>query len=153
MIGHRQEKKLDDEDFISYILVRLDAEYNLIVSSIARRVELIGFAELYSQLLAYENRLDLQLGGQGLSQSSANSAVAVACHVEEAILVVEAEVAPSRRRTSSHYVNFVEEPTTWYSSAISALIQLTWEKRRVPIPHTRMELTRTGMQTLVQPLM
>jgi hypothetical protein len=51
-------KKLDDEDFISYILVRLDAEYNLIVSSIARRVELIGFAELYSQLLAYENRLD-----------------------------------------------------------------------------------------------
>jgi hypothetical protein len=146
-------KKLDDEDFISYILVRLDAEYNLIVSSIARRVELIGFAELYSQLLAYENRLDLQLGGQGLSQSSANSAVAVACHVEEAILVAEAEVAPSRRRTSSHCVNFVEEPTTWYSSAISDLIQLTWEKRRVPIPHTRMELARTGMQTLVQPLM
>jgi hypothetical protein len=67
-------KKLDDEDFISYILAGLDAEYNSVVSSIAGRVEPITFAELYSQLLAYENRLDLQGGGQGLSQHSANNA-------------------------------------------------------------------------------
>jgi hypothetical protein len=66
-------KKLDDEDFIPYILAGLDAEYNSIVPSIARRMELITFPELYSQLLAYENRLDLQSGGQGLSQSSANN--------------------------------------------------------------------------------
>jgi hypothetical protein len=66
-------KKLDDEDFISYILAGLDAEYNSVVSSIAGRVEPITFAELYSQLLAYENRLDLQGGGQGLSQHSANN--------------------------------------------------------------------------------
>jgi hypothetical protein len=67
-------KKLDDKDFISYILAGLDAEYNSVVSSIAGRVELITFAELYSQLLAYENRLDLQGGGQGMSQHSANNA-------------------------------------------------------------------------------
>ena len=67
-------KKLDDEDFISYILAGLDTEYNSVVSSIAGRVEPIAFAELYSQLLAYENRLDLQGGGQGLSQHSANNA-------------------------------------------------------------------------------
>jgi hypothetical protein len=67
-------KKLDDEDFIPYILAGLDAEYNSIVPSIARRMESITFAELYSQFLAYENRLDLQSGGQGLSQSSANKA-------------------------------------------------------------------------------
>jgi hypothetical protein len=53
-------KKLDDGDFISYILAGLDAEYNSIVSSVVGRVEPITFAELYSQLLAYENRLDLQ---------------------------------------------------------------------------------------------
>jgi hypothetical protein len=67
-------KKLDDEDFISYILTGLDIEYNLVVSSIAGRVEPINFAELYSELLAYKNRLNLQFEGQGLSQSSANSA-------------------------------------------------------------------------------
>jgi hypothetical protein len=53
-------KKLNDEDFISYILTGLDTKYNFVVSSIARRVEPITFAELYPQLLADENRLDLQ---------------------------------------------------------------------------------------------
>jgi hypothetical protein len=67
-------KKLDDEDFISYILAGLDAKYNSIVSSIVGHVESITFAKLYSQLLAYENRLDLQSGGQGLPQSSTNNA-------------------------------------------------------------------------------
>jgi hypothetical protein len=32
-------KKLDDEDFNSYILAGLDAEYNSVVSSIAGHVE------------------------------------------------------------------------------------------------------------------
>jgi hypothetical protein len=41
-------KKLDDEDFISYIPAGLDAEYNSVVSSIAGHVEPITFAELYS---------------------------------------------------------------------------------------------------------
>jgi hypothetical protein len=41
-------KKLDDEEFSSYILARLDSEYNLVVCSIAARTEPISFAELYS---------------------------------------------------------------------------------------------------------
>jgi hypothetical protein len=44
-------KKLDDEEFSSYVLAGLDSEYNSIVSSIAARTEPISFAELYSQLL------------------------------------------------------------------------------------------------------
>jgi hypothetical protein len=47
----------------SYILADLDVEYNSLVSSIAARVEAITFGELYSQLLAFENRLDLQKEG------------------------------------------------------------------------------------------
>jgi hypothetical protein len=65
-------KKLNDEDFSSYVLAGLDADYNSVVSSIAARVEPISFDELYSQLVAHENRLDLQNGGQSLS--SVNSA-------------------------------------------------------------------------------
>jgi hypothetical protein len=41
-------KKLDDDDFISYILAGLDVEYNSVVSSIVGSVEPISFAELYS---------------------------------------------------------------------------------------------------------
>jgi hypothetical protein len=58
---------LDDEDFSSYVLPGLDADYNYVVSSIAARLEPISFCELYSQLVAHENRLDLQDGGQSLS--------------------------------------------------------------------------------------
>jgi hypothetical protein len=52
-------KKLDDDELTSYILVGLDAEYNSLVSSIAARVEPITFGKLYSQLLAFENRMEL----------------------------------------------------------------------------------------------
>jgi hypothetical protein len=60
-------KKLDDEELTSYILAGLDVEYNSLVSSIAARVEPITFKELYSQLLAYENRLELRKEGQSFS--------------------------------------------------------------------------------------
>jgi hypothetical protein len=56
-------KKLDDEE-LTYILAGLDAEYNPLVSSIAARVEPITRGELYSLLLAHENRLELQKKGQ-----------------------------------------------------------------------------------------
>jgi hypothetical protein len=58
-------KKLDDEEFDSYILTGLDSDYDSVVSSIAARTEPISFDELYSQLLAHENRLNHQNGGQG----------------------------------------------------------------------------------------
>jgi hypothetical protein len=67
-------KKLDDEELTSYILVGLDSKYNSIVSFIVARVEPISFGELYSQLLAHENRLDIQNGGQQHSHPSVNNA-------------------------------------------------------------------------------
>jgi hypothetical protein len=71
-------KKLDDEMLCSYILAGLGYEYNSIMSSIAARVEPVTLGELYSQLLAFETRLELQSGGQpqiaGQSPSSVNNA-------------------------------------------------------------------------------
>jgi hypothetical protein len=67
-------KKHNDEELSSYIMAGLDSKYNSIVSSIAARTEPISFAELYSQLLTHEKRLDLQNKGQGLSQSLVNIA-------------------------------------------------------------------------------
>jgi hypothetical protein len=52
-------KKLDDEELISYILAGLDYEYNSLVSSIAARVEPVTLGDMYSQLLAFETRLEL----------------------------------------------------------------------------------------------
>jgi hypothetical protein len=67
-------KKLDDEELSSYILAGLDYEYNSLLSSIAARVEPISLGELYSQLLSFETRLNLQNHGPGgHSQSSANT--------------------------------------------------------------------------------
>jgi hypothetical protein len=64
-------KKHDDEELISYVLAGLDYEYNSLVSSIVARVEPITFGELYSQLLSFETRLQLQgVGGQALSSSN-----------------------------------------------------------------------------------
>jgi hypothetical protein len=69
-------KKLDDEELSSYILAGHDSEYNSLVSSIAAHVEPISLSELYSQLLSFETRLELQSQGTGGSfQSSANNAM------------------------------------------------------------------------------
>jgi hypothetical protein len=72
-------KKLDGEELCSYILVGLDYEYNSFISSIVARVELITLGELYSHLLAFENRLEIQNGAQqsqpsGQMHLSVNSA-------------------------------------------------------------------------------
>jgi hypothetical protein len=66
-------KKLDDEELCSYILASLDFEYNSLVSSIAPRVEPITMGELYSQLLSFETRLELQNGGQTQNNSQTSS--------------------------------------------------------------------------------
>jgi hypothetical protein len=63
---------LSDEEFIAYVLTRLDEEfYNPLMSSIITRVEPISPSELYSQMLSYEQRVDKQSGG---SYSSTNAA-------------------------------------------------------------------------------
>lgn len=59
-------KHLDDDDLISYILTGLD----LVVSSVAARVEPMTVGDLYAQLLSFEQRMELLQGG---SRSSTNS--------------------------------------------------------------------------------
>ncbi|CAN6356870.1 unnamed protein product [Urochloa humidicola] len=65
-------KKLEDEEFVSYILAGLDMDFNPLVSAIAARVEPIFLGELFNQLTSFEQRMDL-LQGNG-SGSSANMA-------------------------------------------------------------------------------
>jgi hypothetical protein len=48
------DKKIDDEELISYILAGLDYEYNPFVPSLVTRPDVITIGEVYSQLLAYE---------------------------------------------------------------------------------------------------
>jgi hypothetical protein len=68
-------KKLNDEELSSYILAGLDHEFISLVSSIVARVEPITFGEFYSQLLAFETKLELQnQGAVEQSPSSTNSA-------------------------------------------------------------------------------
>jgi hypothetical protein len=65
------KKKVDDEELVSYILAGLDEEYNLVVSALLARVEPVSVAEAHSQLLSFENRINLMHGGH---QASANAA-------------------------------------------------------------------------------
>jgi hypothetical protein len=65
------KKKVDDEELVSYILAGLDEEYNPVVSALLARVEPVSVAEAHSQLLSFENRINLMHGGH---QASANAA-------------------------------------------------------------------------------
>ena len=64
-------RKLEDEELVSYILTGLDLEYNHVVSAVAARVEPITVGELYTQLVSFEQRMELHGGG---SNASANMA-------------------------------------------------------------------------------
>jgi hypothetical protein len=111
-------KKLDDEELPSYVLVGLDYEYNSLVSSIATRVEPITFVELYSQLLAFDTRLNLQGQGSGggslLLTTSQGGMVAFPGDVVVTVLVVvqtlvdvDEETSPNRG-ISSLLISYVE---------------------------------------------
>ena len=64
-------KPIDDEELVSYICTGLDIEFNPVVSAILARVEPISVTELYSQLLAFEQRMELL---HGSTSPSANAA-------------------------------------------------------------------------------
>jgi hypothetical protein len=65
------KKKVDVEELVSYIFTGLDEEYNPVVSSLLARVEPVLVAEAHSQLLNFENRINLMHGGH---QALANAA-------------------------------------------------------------------------------
>lgn len=65
-------KKLDDEEIASYILAGLDVDFSPVISIVARRTEPVTLDELYTQLVSWEQRMDLlQAGGSGSSTNAA----------------------------------------------------------------------------------
>ncbi|XP_021306842.1 uncharacterized protein LOC110431725 [Sorghum bicolor] len=62
-------KKIEDEELISYILTGLDEAFDPVVSAVAARADPISVGELFTQLVSFEQRMDLR--GRG-NQSSAN---------------------------------------------------------------------------------
>ncbi|WVZ54710.1 hypothetical protein U9M48_005468 [Paspalum notatum var. saurae] len=66
-------RPLEDDELVEYILTCLDEEYDSVVSSALGRAEPISVSELYSQMLAFETRMNLRNNGHS-SGSSANAA-------------------------------------------------------------------------------
>jgi histone deacetylase 1/2 len=65
-------KPIDDDELLTYILNGLDMEFNPVVTSLLARKETVTVSKAYSQLLAFETRMEIM--GSGHSRSSANSA-------------------------------------------------------------------------------
>lgn len=57
------KQTIDDEELVSYILAGLDEEFNPVVSAIVARVEPVSVRDVRSQLLSFENRMELLHGG------------------------------------------------------------------------------------------
>lgn len=66
-------RPLEDDELVEYILTGLDEDYDSVVSSALGRAEPISVSELYSQMLAFETRMNLRNNGNS-SGSSANAA-------------------------------------------------------------------------------
>lgn len=64
-------KPLDDEDLVSYIVTGLNIEYNPVVFAVLAGVEPITLTDLYTELLFFEQRMDLW---QSSNRGSANVA-------------------------------------------------------------------------------
>jgi hypothetical protein len=64
-------RPLEDDELVEYILTGLDEEYDSVVSSALGRAEPISVSELYSQMLAFETRINLHNNGHS-SGSLAN---------------------------------------------------------------------------------
>jgi hypothetical protein len=59
---------------VSYILIGLDEDYNLVYSTVTTGIEPISPSELCAQLLGFEQHLHLQQGGTSSYTPSENSA-------------------------------------------------------------------------------
>ena len=57
-------RKLEDEELVSYILTGLDSEFDSVVMPVSTRVEPITVNELYAQLVAHEQCLEIRGGEQ-----------------------------------------------------------------------------------------
>jgi hypothetical protein len=54
------DKKLDNDDVVSYILTGLDVEYNGLVENVSAKTDPISISDLFAQLLAAKARIENQ---------------------------------------------------------------------------------------------
>jgi hypothetical protein len=65
---------LHDDEFIAYLLVSLNEEYNPVFTAIVARVDPISLTDLYAQLLSFELHTTLQATTTPSGSSSAMTA-------------------------------------------------------------------------------
>jgi hypothetical protein len=65
---------ITDAEFISYVLAGLDEDYNSVFTAVVARIDTVTPAELYTQLLSFEQHLALQAAGSHAGSSSALAA-------------------------------------------------------------------------------
>lgn len=65
-------KRLEDEELVSYILTGLDQDFDPVVSAVTARVEPMSVGELYTQLVSFEQRMEIK-NSPGGHNSSVNS--------------------------------------------------------------------------------
>jgi hypothetical protein len=66
---------ITNEEFVSYVLAGLDEDYNSIFTAVVARIDTVTSAELYTQLLSFEQHLTLQVASHG----GTSSALVVSC--------------------------------------------------------------------------
>jgi hypothetical protein len=66
---------ITNEEFVSYVLAGLDEDYNSIFTAVVARIDTVTSAELYTQLLSFEQHLTLQVASHG----GPSSALVVSC--------------------------------------------------------------------------
>lgn len=64
------ERPQDDDELVKYIITGLDHGLNTIVSSVLIRTNSMLVSELYSQMLAFETRMDLLDQGKSFRSST-----------------------------------------------------------------------------------
>ncbi|WVZ95434.1 LOW QUALITY PROTEIN: hypothetical protein U9M48_041200 [Paspalum notatum var. saurae] len=87
---------LEDEELVEYILIGLGSEFNSIVSSVLTRTDPISVSELYSQVLAFETRMDI------LDQNQSSRGVTAA--VELVVVLLHTGVATTAPPTDLHAI-------------------------------------------------
>jgi len=130
-------KRLEDEEIASFILAGLDAEYNPIVSSVTSRgKEPLSLRELYTQLVSWEQRIDLQNGGGSSSSVKASTplhveVVAVSSVEEQDVVAVVAAMAAmvAARAPTTRFANSVAKMATSSCAATNASMLPSRESR------------------------
>ena len=144
-------RKLEDEELVSYILTRLDLEFDSVVSAVAARVEPITVNELYTQLISFEQRMEIHGGGSNPLPTWSSRVVAATTpttsHAVEAV-VAAAALAVARRAVVVVAVSMLAssassaaKDTPSCVASRGSTLHFQDHHRRVP----RLQLVRTGL--------